>query len=135
MSARVAHSLTRVLGFLLVLPFMAMALVAPGVMPARSQDGAITMVICADGMAVELRVDPATGQPVETDAMAGTDTAPEDGRCDWSQAVSVAVLLAQPDLPPPLRLLRAVVPVAPEDLWRPAHDPRGLWARGPPASV
>ena len=49
MSARVAHSLTRVLGFLLVLPFMAMALVAPGVMPARSQDGAITMVICACG--------------------------------------------------------------------------------------
>ena len=26
-------------------------------------------------------------------------------------------------------------PVSPDDLWRPAFDPRGLFARGPPATV
>ena len=115
-------------GLVLVLPFLLMSLVAPGFMPGRAADGTITMVICADGVTVEMLVDAATGQPVQKHA-------PEDGRCDWAQATQAVALLSQPVLPPPARLAVRFTPVAPDDLWRPAHDPRGLWARGPPATV
>lgn len=115
-------------GLLLVLPFLLMSLVAPGFMPGRASDGTMTLVICADGLPVEIVVDAVTGQPVQKQA-------PEDGRCDWAQAVQAVALLTQPVLPSPVRLAGRFTPVATDDLWRPAHDPRGLWARGPPATV
>lgn len=115
-------------GLVLVLPFLLLALVAPGFMPGRMGDGTITMVICADGLAVEVAVDSVTGQPMQPQA-------PEDGRCDWAQAALAVALLTQPEPAPPARLATRFTPVAPNDLWRPAHDPRGLWARGPPAFV
>lgn len=123
------HRLARLIGFVLVLPFVLLAVIAPGYMPVRGADGAITMVICADGMAVEVAIDPATGEPVPHEA------APEDGRCAWAQLALAAHPVSEPDLAPPLRLVVADPPAAPDDLWRPAHDPRGLWARGPPAFV
>lgn len=115
-------------GLVLVLPFLLLSLVAPGFMPGRADDGTITMVICADGMAVEVAVDAVTGQPVQKQA-------PEDGRCDWAQAALAVALMTQPELAPPARLATRFTPASPNDLWRPAHDPRGLWARGPPAFV
>ena len=131
MTARMAcqHCLARLAGFVLVLPFLLLAGIAPGYMPVRGADGAITMVICADGMAVEVAIDPATGEPVAQDA------APEDGRCAWAQLAMAVHPVAEPVLAPPRQMAVVLVPAAPDDLWRPAHDPRGLWARGPPASV
>lgn len=126
-SIRQSHCL-RVTGLLLVLPFLLLSLIAPGFMPVRGADGGMAIVICADGAMAEIIVDAATGQPMP-------DAVPQDGRCAWAQAGVVVAVLAQPDLPVPAIVARAFHPVAPDDLWRPAHDPRGLWARGPPETV
>lgn len=143
MTARMAcqHVLARVTGLVLVLPFLLLAGIAPGYMPVRGADGVITMVICADGMPVEVAVDAATGEPVAVgqgghDGLPdSTPKAPEDGRCAWAQLAVAVQPESLPVILPPRRLAVAFTPVAPDDLWRPAHDPRGLWARGPPAFV
>ena len=115
---------TRAIGLLLVVPFLFLSLIAPGYMPLRDADGTLRMVICADGGQVEVVLDLTTGEPVQT--------APEDGRCDWAQMVMAGPALEQP-LPRPPRLVLALLsPATPDDLWQPAHDPRGLYARGPP---
>lgn len=126
-SIRQSHCL-RVTGLLLVLPFLLLSLIAPGFMPVRGADGGVAIVICADGAMAEIIVDAATGQPMP-------DAAPQDERCAWAQAAVVVAELAQPALVPPVALPLGFHPVAPHDLWRPAHDPRGLWARGPPETV
>ena len=119
--------LTRAIGTLLLVPFLLLSLIAPGFMPVRDADGTLRMVICADGAMVEVVMDLNTGQPV--------DQPPEDGRCDWAQ-IAVAVPLADQPLPgPPLHLPVQMAPATPDDLWQPAHDPRGLYARGPPTLI
>ena len=71
----------------LLLPFLLSALIASGVMPARSAGGAITLVICtAEGMA-ELAVDPTTMQPLDGSAHGGTDQdgpQKQTGSCAWA---------------------------------------------------
>lgn len=118
----------RLTGLVLVVPFMLLSLLAPGYMPQRSADGALTLVICSDQGAVELRVDPATGEPL-------SQQAPEDDRCHWAQAGMAALITATPAVALPPATLVPLTPTAPDDLWRPAFDPRGLFARGPPATV
>lgn len=122
------HRFLRLACLLPALPFVLLSLVAPGYMPGRGDDGMLTMVICADGAMVEMVMDAATGAPADR-------AAPEDGRCAWAQAALALAVPGQPDLPPPLRLVHRLHPAAPDDLWRPAHDPRGLFARGPPRPV
>lgn len=131
MSARnlCQHCLLRITGLWLVMPFLLLSLVAPGYMPVQGADGGISMVICSGDGVVVVTLDPATGEPV------AHEDGPTDGRCSWAQAGVAVMPLAQPQLAPPVRLVRAFVPVAPDDLWRPAFDPRGLFARGPPVTV
>lgn len=121
--------MTRIVGLWLALPFVMLSLIAPGYMPVQADNGSLTMVICSDGMAVEVSVDLATGQPVSK------QQSPQDGRCSWAQAAQAAVLMDGPAVTPPQAMPRSMVAVAPDDLWQPAYDPRGLWARGPPSAV
>ncbi|MBL8562380.1 MAG: hypothetical protein JNN06_08875 [Gemmobacter sp.] len=122
------HSLLRAIGLWLVVPFVLLSLVAKGYMPVQAADGGLTMVICSGAGAVSITIDPETGASVPHEA-------PEDGRCSWAQMGAAAVLPEAAPLVVPVVLPRAVVPASPDDLWRPAFDPRGLFARGPPATV
>lgn len=114
----------RGIGFALVLPFLLLSLIAPGYMPVRDADGTLRMVICANGGPVEVVMDLGTGEPVQS--------APEDNRCDWAQMALAELAVAVPLPRPPLELLVLSAPASLDDLWQPAHDPRGLYARGPP---
>lgn len=117
----------RAIGLVLVVPFLLLSLIAPGYMPVRDADGTVRMVICVDGGAVEMVMDLRTGEPVPA--------APNDHRCDWAQ-MALADLVAKDPLPsPPQHLLGWSAPATPDDLWQPAHDPRGLYARGPPTLI
>lgn len=117
----------RGLGLVLVLPFVLLTLIAPGYMPVRDADGGLRMVICSDAGMVEITIDPATGEPVES--------APEDGRCAWMAAAMADLVPAQALPKPPVTLGVGLVHGAVADLISPAFDPRGLYARGPPLTI
>ena len=97
-------------------------------MPVQAPDGGITMVICSGAGAVSVVIDPETGEALPHEA-------PEDGRCSWAQMAAAAVLPEAAPLLVPVAVPQVWQPVAAHDLWRPAFDPRGLFARGPPATV
>ena len=70
----------------MLLPFLLSSLIATGVMPARADDGAITLVICTPAGPAEMRVDPATMQPVAP-APFPAKPAPKDkptSACAWA---------------------------------------------------
>lgn len=98
-----------------------------GLMPAQAADGQVVMVICAGDGPMILVLDPETG--TFHPAPSGTMTSD----CSW--AVQGLALLPEPGLPPRALRVTALAPVIEADLWRPAHDPRGIWARGPPRLV
>lgn len=118
----------RLAGLVLAMPFVLLSLVAQGYMPVRGDDGALRIVICTGQGPVAMVLDPETG---------GLIPAPEvvDGRCSWGQAALAITVPEAPVMRVPLRLAQAFHPVAPDDLWRPAYDPLGIWARGPPRAV
>jgi hypothetical protein len=107
---------------LMLLPFVLLSLVGQGVMPQRTAQG-ITLVLCSVDGLVEVTLDPATGAPVP-----GTP----DPHCDWSTAQVLALTALPATFAPPVTL-RPVEPARETPVHRPAHDPRGLFARGPPA--
>lgn len=116
---------------LAVLAVLSVGLLPPGVMPERAADGGIEMVLCSGEGAVVMVMDPTTGEarpkPDSTSAKPG---------CDWAMAQGVADLAPTPFvLTAPKTTTRRAAPARAADLWRPAHDPRGLYARGPPALV
>jgi len=129
-SAR-SHLSGLVARLLAVLAVLSLGLLPPGIMPERNPDGTIEMVLCSDLGAVVMLLDPASGEtrpkPEPSSAKPG---------CDWAMAQNAADLA-------PLHLLltapetasRRAAPAMANDRWRPAHDPRGLYARGPPAFV
>lgn len=113
-----------------VLALLALGLLPPGVMPQQSANG-IEMVLCSGDGAVTMVLDPATGtvtpkQP-ETSAKPG---------CDWAMAQAIAALpaVAQP-LTLPETIGQRATPALATTLWLPGHDPRGIWARGPPSLI
>ncbi len=95
-----------------------------GLMPAQDASGRMVMVICSGDGPLMMVVDPQTGE------LRPAPPATKTSGCHWA-ASDVAVMAAA--LPVVIAAqLRAVEPVIETDLWRPAHDPRGIWARGPP---
>lgn len=98
-----------------------------GLMPARTGEG-VVMVICSGDGPMLMVFDPATG----TFHKAPAETAKT--HCDWA-ASPVAMPAAPAEFDLPLRLWTGVDRATMAEIWRPAHDPRGLWARGPPLSV
>jgi hypothetical protein len=118
-------SLSRAFKALLLLPFVVMSLFAPGVMPTRGADGGMQVVLCSPDGPVNVTIGP-DGQPQPA------KDHPSDDRCDW--AVGRADL-ALADLPILMEPVTLGLPMGMTDLWaehRPAHDPRGIYARGPP---
>ena len=89
-----AHLLRTVLAWVSILPFVLMSLIGAAVMPVRSADGTLTMVICSGDILIETAVDPATMEPV-SDEGRNNDSAPEQGVCDWAAAQSAYTLVAQ----------------------------------------
>jgi hypothetical protein len=106
---------------LMLLPFVLLSLVGQGVMPKRTAQG-ITLVLCSVDGPVEVTLDPATGAPVPSTP---------DPHCDWATA-QVLALTALPETPVLPLTLRPAEPAGEAPVHRPAHDPRGLFARGPP---
>jgi len=116
---------------LAVLAVLGLSLLPPGVMPERRMAGGLEMVLCSGAGAVAMVLDPATGEmqpkPDRTSAKPG---------CDWAMAQAGADLAPMPFvLTAPMMATRRAAPPLANPLWRPAHDPRGLYARGPPALV
>ncbi|MCW1918924.1 hypothetical protein NX862_09160 [Rhodobacter sp. KR11] len=95
-----------------------------GLMPAEDASGQMVMVICSGDGPMMMVLDPQTGE------LRQAPPSTTKSGCHWASAdvavvpVSLPVVIAAP--------VRAVSHVTESDLWRPAHDPRGLWARGPP---
>jgi hypothetical protein len=109
----------------MVLPFLALSLLPQGFMPDRNAAGEMVLVLCTADGPVELTLD-SGGHPVSK-----SKPAP----CHWAGA-GASVVLAQPlDLPLPGAGPMQTLAATEADLWRPAHDPRGIWARGPPSLI
>jgi hypothetical protein len=123
------HGLTGLLRILVLLPFLGLSLLPQGVMPGRSAEGTLTLTLCSGDGPVDVTIDLATGEPL----------APGHGKvsqtCDWAMGQVAALVGAEPVANGPLQVLRPF-DTAPETFaYRPAHDPRGLWARGPPSLI
>lgn len=102
-----------------------------GVMPHLGKDGTIELVLCTGDGPVTMLLDADTGQ---AEHKAPTDTAKP--ACDWSMANSHSMGLGETSTAsPPETLGHRANPTLATNLWRPAHDPRGLYARGPPSLI
>jgi hypothetical protein len=123
------HGLIGFLRILVLVPFLGLSMLPQGVMPGRSADGTLTLTLCSGDGPVDVTIDLATGEPV----------APGHGKvsqtCDWAMG-QVAALVGDADAQsgPPL-VLRPFDAPAETFAYTPAHDPRGLWARGPPSLI
>jgi hypothetical protein len=108
--------------WLMLLPFAALSLLAPGVMPGRAADGKVVLVLCTPDGPQEMSVD--LGGP--------TPDHPTDPRCAWAQAHVVADLGLGTSFPILAGRVTRAAPATSYQSFRPAHDPRGIFARGPP---
>lgn len=125
-----SHRFLRSIALLaMLLPFLALSVIARGVMPDRAADGTMALVLCSDAGPVDVVIDLATGE------VSQKPQSPKDARCDWAMA-QADVALERP-LPLPLRLADAgaVTPITAQILWRPGFDPRAIHARGPPTPL
>lgn len=123
-----AQDATRLLAFVAA---FGLAILPTGVMPHVGATGALELVLCSVEGPVTMVVDPITG---ETKRKAPSDSAKP--ACDWATAHSSGTVLTEAPFPkPPQTLDRQAAPAMETALWRPAHDPRGLYARGPPSLV
>jgi hypothetical protein len=92
------------LRWVLFAPFLLLSLLSPAVMPARSADGTLTLVLCSDGDATEVVIDLATGEPVEQAPSGRSD------RCDWACGQMALAELMPPAAPAPPTLVRRAEP-------------------------
>lgn len=116
---------------LAVLAVLSLGLIPPGVMAEQGADGGIEMVLCAGDRAATMVLDPTTGE-----ARPKQNSQSAKPGCDWAMAQAAADLAPLPfALAQPPAQARRAAPALANDLWRPAHDPRGLYARGPPTLV
>ena len=117
------------LRLLVVLPLLALGLFPAGVMPTLGSDGGMVLVLCSGDGPMLMTVDPATGTFKKA-----PPSAPKTA-CDWAMAQAGGTLPAAMTLPlPPQNLVRSAPALASLD-YRPAHDPRGIYARGPPSLI
>ena len=86
------------------------------------------MVICSGDGPMMMVLDPSTGE------FRPAPPSTKKSGCDWACCGALAVT-ARFDLPHPVPRLLGLAPETAVVLWRPAHDPRGIQARGPPLSV
>ncbi|NBZ86763.1 DUF2946 family protein [Stagnihabitans tardus] len=98
-----------------------------GLMPAQGAEGGMVMVICSGEGPMMMVLDPATGE------FRPAPPSTKKSSCDWA-ACGLAIEPVQTS-PVFLSRVTTAAPVIEADIWRPAHDPRGIWARGPPRLV
>lgn len=103
-----------VAGWVLLLPFLLLSLIPPGVMPDRAADGTMLLVLCTGDGPVEMLVDLATGEPVGKTPDGSDD---KSNHCAWACGQMTMAGLSAPalplagqsprraDAPPPLLLL------------------------------
>jgi hypothetical protein len=117
------------LRLVVVVPLLALGLFPAGVMPSQDSDGQVVLVLCSGNGPMLMTVDPTTGTFKKA-----PPSAPK-AACDWAMAQAGVTLPAALTLPlPPQSLARAAPALASLD-FRPAHDPRGIYARGPPSLI
>lgn len=105
---------------------MMLGLFPAGVMPGQDSDGRTVLVLCTGDGPMLMTLDPATG------TFRKAPPAAPKAACDWAMAQVGVTLAPAVVLPlPPQSAIRASHALASLD-FRPAHDPRGLYARGPP---
>lgn len=130
---RVQTALGRLRAALMLLPALlalaVLALVPVGVMPEQDASGGIVMVICSGDGPVSMTFNPATGE------VTPAKPTPAKPGCDWAMAQFISDLAQPVALPVPAFGTRRATPALAVDLWRPAHDPRGIQARGPPSVI
>ena len=80
--------LRAVLAWALLAPFLVLSLLSPSVMPHRTADGAVSMVLCSVDGPVSVALDPVTGAPLPTEQ--------SSERCAWAMSAELAVL--QPEI-------------------------------------
>lgn len=120
--------LRRVGILLMLLPFVLLALIPATAMPMQGADGRIVMVLCTTDGQMNVLFDPATGEVSEVPTKA-------PGTCDWAAANGPVALAETPTPAAPPRILTQT-PLAPQQFaYAPAHDPRGVYARGPPPLI
>ena len=115
------------LRLVVVLPVLALVLFPAGMMPGQATDGQMVWVLCSGDGPVMMTIDPATGAFKQVPP-SGTKSA-----CDWDMAHSGVTLPATLTTPLPLQSLVRAAPALASLDFRPAHDPRGIYARGPPS--
>lgn len=119
----------QVRGLAVVLPLVLAALFPVGVMPGQDQDGQTVMVLCSGDGPMLMVLDPITGEFRKAPASSAKSS------CHWAHGPALADLALPQPVPVPILLTRrAALPLA-AALWMPAHDPRGIFARGPPVPV
>ena len=117
------------LRLLVVLPLLTLGLLPAGVMPGQGNDGQMVWVLCTGDGPMLMTIDRATGNFKQA-----PPSSPKSA-CDWAMAQAGGTLPAAMTLPlPPQTLERATPALASLD-FRPAHDPRGIYARGPPSLI
>jgi hypothetical protein len=90
----------------MLVPFLALSLISPSVMPQIAADGSIALVLCSPDGAGTVEINLETGEPVDRQPSAALD-------CDWAAGHSAAAELTHPQLavhltaPAPARLLAA----------------------------
>jgi hypothetical protein len=109
---------------LMLLPFVLLSLIGQGVM-LRQSPGGLTVVLCSVDGPTTLTLDPDTGLPVAPDKV---------DRCDWATQQAALHAAGPGPFAPPVTL-RPAEPARETFAFAPAHDPRGLFARGPPSPV
>lgn len=111
-----------------VLALLVLAVLPPGVMASEDSSGQGIMVICSGEGPVSLVFDAATDsyRPVTPDKG-------KSSPCDWRMMQGATDLPSPLALPEPAFASRRASPALARLSFRPAHDPRGIWARGPPS--
>jgi hypothetical protein len=116
--------LRRIAWLAMLLPFLALSAVPTGLMPAKTGDGTLTLVLCTADGPREMTVD-----------LGGEEPAAAKPGCPWALA-QMAVVLGQPEVfvVPSVVLPHTYVRALPTDLLPPTI-PGPRTARAPPATV
>jgi hypothetical protein len=129
-------TLFRALRIAVCLPFLALCLLPQGVMPVRAADGTMVLTLCTGAGAVDMVIDLSTGREVPARAPdRAPDRAKSDKPCDWTSFQSQVLMPDGDGLTVVALVVRMDFVPLPAQVFLPAHDPRGLFARGPPQPV
>lgn len=103
-----SRGLRRMLDWALLAPFLVLSLISPAVMPAQAADGGLVLVLCTGDGAVEMVLDPLTGEVSKPSPKSPAD------RCAWACGQMAVADLALPALLLPAQAAqRAAPPAAP----------------------